>query len=685
MAIQHERQRVRSADDEIRLQLDEDLSSIRSLLGAGNTRFGSSPPPARRRNARSPAMEEVEQVNGSGLALDAEKETVPVASTSKPLLTFIPPAKANGTSTVNKQLLASLLNGNPDDKDHSGPHQAEDAASSALGKASVKSDDRALEVESDDDSDDPYDRFVRELAFEKRAHPSDRLRTELEVAQEAAAELEQSERARLKRMLGDANNGSEDEDEDNDYRGAGASKKRKGKGRGRAPQGDDLDDDDFIPDEGEMDGFGLGGGLTARGVEVDQSRDQAEQVPNADDGEEHSEEDEEGEDGDEDKNENGDEDGDEEESEDEQEETEMLADLLHGEIEQGRPTEQVSLVSSRYEISTAAEKATRKRDELPYTFPCPDSHQHFLEMLECTESDQLETVIQRIRTLHHPSLAEGNKAKLAIFLGVLLDHLLYLSSASDTSSFRHSAILLSHIFSLSHSFPISAAKFCVAKISLMHKNLSHGLQIGLLDESSKTWPGPVELTLLRTIGVLWSTSDFSHPVVAPSMLLICQYLGQCRIRSLQDVTSGLFLCSLVLQYEQQSKRLVPETINFLGQGILLLLPNILDQYNAVIPGSFPMPDLYRAELDSLMLTDSNSIHDRMAIDLLQALHASDDDEAMKTQLVLLLLDLLSEFSAMYTTLPAFIEIFDPISMFMQSARINAIPDSVRVSGKSVTF
>lgn len=81
----------------------------------------------------------------------------------------------------------------------------------------------------------------------------------------------------------------------------------------------------------------------------------------------------------------------------------------------------------------------------------------------------------------------------------------------------------------------------------MQKNLSRGLARGATRPDSKTFPGAPELALLRLVGLFWSTSDYSHPVVVPAVLLMGQYLSQSRVRSLRDLTSGLFLCSLLAQ------------------------------------------------------------------------------------------------------------------------------------------
>jgi nucleolar protein 14 len=129
---------------------------------------------------------------------------------------------------------------------------------------------------------------------------------------------------------------------------------------------------------------------------------------------------------------------------------------------------------------------------------------------------------------------------------VLLDHVFQIL-APPMPSFSTLSLLLPHITALSTTYPLLAAQHSISKLVLMQKNLSRGLARGATSPDSRTWPGPPELGLLRIIGVTWSTSDYSHPVSAPAMLLIGQYLSQARVRSTSDIASGLFLTSLVLQ------------------------------------------------------------------------------------------------------------------------------------------
>jgi nucleolar protein 14 len=264
------------------------------------------------------------------------------------------------------------------------------------------------------------------------------------------------------------------------------------------------------------------------------------------------------------------------------------------------------------------------------------------------------------------------------FLGVLLDHLIY-SASVDNPSFAASEALLSNIVLLAQSFPITCATQCISKLSLMQKNLTRGLQAGPLLDTSKTWPGAGELALLRIVGTLWSTSDFSHPVAAPAMLLICQYLGQCRVRSLKDVAAGLFLTSLVLQYETMSKRLVPEVLNFLAQILALLFP--LSTELAKLPGDFPMPDFQRPELEGLVL-DKGDAQAAAKPNLLSALSAENDDGSVKAGLAQLALACLGEFAGAYNTLPAFIELYQPVLDILSLIDAEAVPQSLQVGCSS---
>ncbi|KAL4076266.1 nucleolar protein 14 [Scleroderma yunnanense] len=471
-----------------------------------------------------------------------------------------------------------------------------------------------------------YDKQVRELAFDKRAKPKDRTKTEEELALEQKKALEKAERQRKRRMLG------EDPDETEDEAGNGGKRKR-------ARGGDDLDDD-FVEDDGL--GTGLGAeDLFRRGGEAEEDEEAVSDKEDVNEG--HDSEPESGPEDDSDAEEFGSE-GD-------------FKDITTGtKVVQTRKTSAVS-------------------KELPYTFPAPESHEDFLEMIEDVRDEDVPTVVQRIRTLYHPSLSLNNKFKLQNLTRVLVDHILFITSPPEPR-IKLLPPLLSHLFSLSRSFPVESAESFVEKLSLMHKNLKRGLASGTLTPDSRTWPQFAELTLLRVIGTIWPTSDMKHAVVSPARLLMGAYLGLCRVRSFADVTSGLFLSSLFLQYEALSKRLVPEAINFVVNAILFFAPN---SYTGAddLPGTFPSPD-FRSELCAPLAINpqvANKLIFRKP-DLWQML-TSDATQQSRIDAFGLALELLDRFADLYKGLDGFIELYEPIHSILSSLRCDELSEGVQ--------
>ncbi|PCH40939.1 Nop14-like protein [Wolfiporia cocos MD-104 SS10] len=490
------------------------------------------------------------------------------------------------------------------------------------------------------DQDEEYDQYVRELVFEKRAKPKDRTKTEEELALEEKEMLEKAERRRIKRM-----NGEPEESEDEE----GGKGKRRAKQRG----GDDLDDD-FYEEEGWELGTGLGESGVAKGKDDEGSEDEDGEAIT--DGEEE-------------------EDGDEEESVDEDGVASNGSEDT--EAEEG---ESEALVETSKRRPGKSQSAPSK--ELPFTFPCPSSHDEFLDIVEDVDDKDVPVVIERIRKLHHPSLAEDNKFKLQGLAGVLIDHILYITSP-PTPRLSLLTSLVPHLLALTKSYPIQSAEHFVAKLTLMHKNLRRGLSHGATDPDAKTWPGLPELSLLRVIPQIWPTSDKNHHVITPARLLMGSYLGLGRVRSLKDLASGLFLCTLFLQYESLSKRFVPEAINFLANSILHLAPHrFLDRPS--IPGYFPCPDFGSERCLPLAINAKKA--KKLTLnkpDLVALITGVAHDDRSKVDLLGLAIELLSRYADMYKSLDGFIELYQPIAELLDGIKPKGL--SAELAERVVAF
>ncbi|KAG1883030.1 nucleolar protein 14 [Suillus subluteus] len=529
--------------------------------------------------------------------------------------------------------------------------QITDSNVASLGGSGNQPDISAVDIDEQMD----YDRQVRELAFDQRAKPKDRTKTEDELALEEKEALEKAERQRRRRMLGE-----DGEHSDDDGKNHGKRKRERG--------GDDLEDD-FVGD-GSWGGIGLGlgeVGINDQAVAEDNSEEE-----DVDEGV--------GEDEEDDSEDEGVDEDEETDGEDENSEVEVGSEPSLG-------SEAGSAPGGEFDDITTSQKSAKLkppgvRHELPFTFPCPESHEEFLEIIGEIDDTDLPVVVQRIRTLHHPSLSPENKVKLQNLTSVLVDHVLYITSP-PAPRFTLLNSIVPHLFALCRSYPIESAGIFVEKLSLMHKNLERGLSRGALELGARTWPGPAELSLLRTIGVIWSSSDMSHPVVSPARLLMGAYLGLCRVRSLTDITSGLFLSSTFLQYEELSKRLVPEAVNFSINAVLHLAPNSLKNA-ASIPGSFPSPD-FRSDLCAPLAIDvKKSKHLDFRTPNLHHLLTSDHyQEQDKIDLLGLAFRLLDRFSEMYKSLDGFIELYQPVLDILTKLDITKLSEDFRTQASSL--
>lgn len=498
-----------------------------------------------------------------------------------------------------------------------------------------------------DEKSEAYDAFVREMAFERRAKPQDRLKSAEELAEEQAKRLREAEAARQRRMHGEEVVEEEDDEE--------------GEEDDEAPAKRRLVEGSSGEKRSVRSAMGLGASLDA----------QFEPRFDMDD-EEEEEDDEDDEEDDEDGEEDEEDDEDEDEDEEDDEEDDGLSKFERQHL-RDTPAE---------DTAPGYGRSLPKRDEvptLPFTFPCPTSHDAFLDILEehQVQPSQLNTVISRIRTLHAPNLDEKNPERLQRFLGVLVDHLLYRASqgargvhdnGSPSADFGVLNDLVLHIAELSKTYPARAAEHFVAKLAMMQRNLTRGLGRGPLELSSLTWPALPELCLLRTAGLVWPTSDRWHPVATPLSLLMAQYLAHARIRSLEDMASGMYLCTLLASNQRASKRLMPEALNALYSITAILLPSLKTSGTSPAKAlaeeyGIPTPDVGAAHTAHLAVTEDATPSTPLRLATL--LSGSHNDAQTRADLLHLALALQERLASLYQSSPGFVELFTPLAFLLE--------------------
>lgn len=110
---------------------------------------------------------------------------------------------------------------------------------------------------------------------------------------------------------------------------------------------------------------------------------------------------------------------------------------------------------------------------------------------------------------------------------------------------------------------------CVLLWGKLIKQLETQLQKKLRDYTVETehvrccWPSVGRLLLLRLVAHVFPVTDYQHTIVSSASLLLCECLSQCPVASAADLSSGLYVCGLLLEFNAQAQRHVPEVITFL--------------------------------------------------------------------------------------------------------------------------
>ncbi|CAI7571239.1 unnamed protein product [Penicillium discolor] len=472
--------------------------------------------------------------------------------------------------------------------------------------------ERAAMLEESQNSKDPekeYDQRLRQMTFDQRSKPTDRTKTEEEKVEEEAERLKKLENDRLRRMRGEQLTDDEEDNMDQD----------------EIPEDDESEIDDAMH-------FGLPTYPTETrpelGVEdeddfiIDEDLVETDSNASLDMGDSDMEEEEEG------------------SSSDESDGPDGEDEHING---MTLPTEDSAAASTAVEVNKEA------NGKLAFTYPCPKDHESFLSITKNVPVEEIPTVIQRIRALHHPRLRPGNKDKLGRFAEVLVEHVSYMGNKTEQPPFAILENIIRHIHSLAKTHPLNVTIACRAQL----REIGKERPLNLL---------PGDLILLTGLSTFFPTSDHFHTTATPAHLCLARYLGQCTTASLTDVASGTFAASLCLQYQKASKRYMPEFINY----TLNALCNLAPTEPTVKFGAFP----YRKSQESVQLVPSKKVTPRKLQfrDVTTSPSDPQAQEELKISLLTTLVSLLGSASDIWAEKSAFTEIFTPVRAVLQYLR-----------------
>ncbi|KAG9140132.1 hypothetical protein Leryth_015745 [Lithospermum erythrorhizon] len=529
----------------------------------------------------------------------------------------------------------------------------------------IKKDDVSVDQTksaSHQENHDSYDMLVSEMALDIRAKPSDRTKTPEEIAQEEKERLEQLEEERQKRMVADDDGSDEDTDDPKDDN---LSTKHS-----RSISGDDLGDSFTVDEEKRNKLRWIDLMLQKKSEESvgeDSSASDDSDGTDDDDVEEEGSEEEEADDSDDISDEaqclkdweQSDDDKFNAESDDEEEQDgDGNAKLdVTKDHKQGLPTKggQLEFLAKK---AKAGGCRPQKPDELPYTIEAPKSLEEFTSLVENRSNDQIIEAIRRIRTFNAINVAAENRKKIHVFYGVLLQYFAILPNKKPLN-FELLNMLVKPLIEMSSQVHYFAA-ICARQWLLQIRTQFCG---DLKDAGKRCWPSLKTLFLLRLWSMIFPCSDFRHVVMTPAILLMCEYLMRCPIKSGRDVAIGSFLCSLVLSVSKQSLKFSPEAIVFLRT----MLTAALNEKNRP---SLDSQLLHLMEIKSVgpLLHIQSSVEEINSLDfcsLMDMLESEDSpyfsSVSFRASVLAANIETLNGFITIYDQMNSFPEIFSPIS------------------------
>ncbi|KAF2903270.1 hypothetical protein ILUMI_02919 [Ignelater luminosus] len=536
---------------------------------------------------------------------------------------------------------------------------------------SVRQPNESSKIEVDD-----YDKVMRELKFEARGHPSDRLKTEDEIAKEEKEKLENLEKERLDRMRGFVED----------------KKSTSVKHR----SADDLDDDfAYDSDTDVMLSYNDQGesNIVLTGDKINDENEDDHQNESADE----EESDEEIETASEDdlsdlKEESSDSEVEDEKPNKQDKEEKEVSQLESSKTQKTdlhkrcleriddkvkdskkQKTEDSSHNGTTEDIKAdllkRKEMMEKARKELPYTFSLPQTYEEVQNVFKDQSPEHQSVIIERMIKCNHPSLGENNKEKLGMLFVYLLQYINDIASDNDIKNcFKILSCIIPQLFDLSQLNQENAHKSIVEVIKEKHLEYRR---------NKKVYPTLEVVLFLKIVSCLFTTSDFRHQIVTPCIVFIDQMLYKCKPKTEKDIAYGLFLVTLILEYTSLSKRYLPAAVSFLAGILHMTIPKSGVRLIKVLPP-------FRSTSSALVLYKNCSsvcMSLKLEISDLTEIEISED---FKIRALYTTLKLLQEFKLIFSDYSSRCEIFENVTHYLEQIPVSNYPIEVQNEMKKLS-
>lgn len=217
--------------------------------------------------------------------------------------------------------------------------------------------------------------------------------------------------------------------------------------------------------------------------------------------------------------------------------------------------------ASEQELEEAAEKNKEH---------CPLTSEEWERRVRGRDAGGVAKLAFNIVSSNVPAKDKEQQKKLQSFLNILLNHFERLAGDSNATMASIDAVVPA-LIELSCRFPFFAVLACRKRLQRIQENLRKRLGEGEdeeegegADTSERQWPHPRSLLLFRLFQLVFPLSDFSHPVMTPTCLIIGEILALCSISTSREAALAVYLCDLALCVARAGSREFPEALTVLA-------------------------------------------------------------------------------------------------------------------------
>ena len=221
----------------------------------------------------------------------------------------------------------------------------------------------------------------------------------------------------------------------------------------------------------------------------------------------------------------------------------------------------------------------RARTEIPYVFEVPTTLEALNDLISthaATGSDA-NLIVQRIHASNSVRADRRNREKMQNFYDVILRRFISVGDAigkygdggEELVRYEQLDSLTRTLYHMAQDDPGIAEAIWSRRLGIFYNAHSKRLRdsefVGIDDETDFTaWPSTGQLFLLRAVGHIFPVTDFRHTIISPTLLFLGQILAQTPLRSLEDISKGLFCAALMIEFTKDSKRLPSEAISYIA-------------------------------------------------------------------------------------------------------------------------